>query len=64
MKSESKHLIAALHNILTGLELTEAPGRDKETFAQLKRIINQRIQDLENSASITSSIPENVKAAD
>jgi hypothetical protein len=62
--SESKHLIAALHNILIKLELTDAPGRDEESFAQLKRIIKQRIQDLENPAPITSRTPRGVKAAD
>jgi hypothetical protein len=62
--SESKHLIAALHNILTKLELTEAPGRNDESFAELKRILKQRIQELEDSASITATTAGGVKTAD
>jgi hypothetical protein len=54
--SQSKHLIAALQNILSKLELTEAPGREEKSFADLKRILKQRIQDLENCAAIPSHI--------
>jgi hypothetical protein len=64
---ESKNLIAALRNILSKLELMQAPGRDEESVAELKRILDQRIQDLENSASIPSIIPrpqETLKSAD
>ena len=60
--SESRHLIAALHNILSNLELTEVPGRDGESGTELKRILEQRIQDLEECA-IPSSAARTVKAA-
>jgi hypothetical protein len=55
--SESKNLIASLHNILSKLELTQAPGRDEDSFAELKRILNQRIRDLESCASIPLPVP-------
>lgn len=60
MTSESEHLIAALHNTLSELELTKAPGRDEESFAQLKHILEQRMLDLENptAGSSSSSIVE------
>lgn len=46
---EPKHLIAALQKILSELELADAPaGRDEESSSNLKRILKQRIQDLEN----------------
>ena len=54
MTSESRHLVAALHNLLGKLELTERPGGDEESFAELRRILKQRIQDLENCAAIRS----------
>jgi hypothetical protein len=53
--SDSKHLITALQNILSKLELTEAPGCDEESFAELKLILKQRILDLENCAAISGS---------
>jgi hypothetical protein len=61
--SESRHLIAALHNVLSKLEFTEVPGPDDESFAELKRILKQRIQDLENCTSSASSISTLAKAA-
>lgn len=56
--SGSRHLIAALHNILSNLELTEVLGRDQESFADLNRILRQRIQVLENGAPIPSPAPK------
>ena len=61
--SQSKHLIAALQNILSKLELTEAPGCDEKSFAELKRILNQRIQDLQNCAAIPPCIAPPAKTA-
>jgi hypothetical protein len=61
--SKSRHLIAELHNILSNLELTGGPGPDGESVAELKRILKQRIQDLQNCASSASSIPRLAKAA-
>lgn len=52
MIPEPRHLIAALHKILGKLELTEAPGRDKESLVELQRILMTRIHDLENDAAI------------
>jgi hypothetical protein len=49
---QSKNLIAALRNILSRLEMTTAPDSDEAAFAELKRILNQRIHELENCASI------------
>ncbi len=51
---ESRHLVSALHKILSKLELTEVSGRDQESVAELQRILKQRIQDLENCAAIPS----------
>jgi hypothetical protein len=48
---ETRNLIAALRNILSKLERKASPGRDEEAFAELKRILNQRIHELENCAS-------------
>jgi len=59
--SQSKHLIAALQNILSKLELTELPGRDEKSFAELKRILRQRIQDLQNRAAIPALIAKPAK---
>jgi hypothetical protein len=50
--AESRHLVAAFHNLLSKLELTDAPGRDQKSYAELKRILNRRIQDLENCTAI------------
>jgi hypothetical protein len=50
---ESKNLIVALRNLLKGLETTAAPGDDEKAFAELKRILNQRIKDLENEARVS-----------
>jgi hypothetical protein len=61
--AEPKHLIAALQNILSKLELTEAPGRDEKSFAELKRILNQRIQDLKNCAALPPCIAKPAKTA-
>ena len=63
LTSQSKHLIAALQNILSRLELTEAPGRDEKSFAELKRILNQRIQDLQNCAALPACIAKPAKTA-
>ena len=52
MTPESKNVVAALRNILIKLELMAVPGRDEESLAELKRILNERIDDLENYASI------------
>ena len=52
--SESNHLISALRKILSKLELTEVAGSDQESFAELMRILRQRIQVLENCAAIPS----------
>jgi hypothetical protein len=60
--SQSKHLIA-LQNILSKSELTEAPGCDEKSFAELKRILNQRIQDLQNCAAIPPCIAPPAKTA-
>jgi len=49
VKSQSKHLIAALESIVTTLELPEAASRDSKSSAELKRILNQRIHDLQDS---------------
>ncbi len=54
MTPESRHLVSALHKILTKLELTEVSGRDQESVAELRRILNNRILDLENYAAIPS----------
>jgi hypothetical protein len=51
---ESRHLVSALQKILSKLELTEVSGRDQESVAELRRILKQRIQDLENCAAIPS----------
>ena len=59
--SQSKHLIAALQNILSKLELTESPGRDEKSFAELKRILRQRVQDLQNRAAIPALIAKPAK---
>jgi len=61
--SESRHLIAALHNILNNLELTETRGRDEKSAAELKRILEQRIQDLEDCAAIPTRAARTAKAA-
>jgi len=61
--SQSKHLIAALQNILSKLELTEAPGHDEKSFAGLKRVLNQSIQDLQNCAAIPPCIAQPAKTA-
>jgi hypothetical protein len=50
---ESKNLIVALRNLLKGLETTAAPGDDEKAFAELKRILNQRIDDLEDEARVS-----------
>jgi hypothetical protein len=47
--SNSRNLIAAFRNILSKLERKSPAGRDEEAFAELKRIMNHRIDDLENS---------------
>jgi hypothetical protein len=60
---ESRHLIAAIHNILSKLELSDGRGRDEESFAELKRILKQRIQDLENCAAIPSRAARTAKVA-
>jgi hypothetical protein len=61
--SESQHLVAALKKILSKLELTEGPGRDERSFAELKRILNQRIQDLQTCAVIPPFIAKPAKTA-
>ncbi|HWE86810.1 MAG TPA: hypothetical protein VG267_17835 [Terracidiphilus sp.] len=53
----TEKLIAALKNTLWELELTEAPGRDQESFTELKRIVNHRIQDLETGPASLPNIP-------
>jgi len=58
----SKNLITALRNILSKLELTGAPG-DEASFLELKRILKQRIQNLENRASMPANFPCVVKTA-
>jgi hypothetical protein len=58
---EFKNPIAVLHSVLNNLEFTEATGNDEESFAELKRILNQRIDHLEKCASIPSIIPRAVK---
>ena len=63
MTSESRHLIAALHNTLSELELTAGPGRDEKSFADLKRILKQRIQDLEDCGAVPARAARTAKAA-
>jgi hypothetical protein len=48
--SKTRNLIAAFRNILSKLERKAPAGRDEEAFVELKRIVNHRIDDLENSA--------------
>jgi hypothetical protein len=49
---ETKTHIAALQNMLSKLESKAIPGRDEEAFAELKRILNNRIEELESCGSI------------
>lgn len=63
MISDTKRLIAALPTILSELELTEVLGRNEESFAELKRILKQRIHDLEECAAIPISDATTAKAA-
>lgn len=53
MTPETENLIAALRDILNNLEMTASPGRDEVAFADLKRILLQRIETLENCPSLT-----------
>ena len=62
--TEFKHLIAALRNILSKLELTEAPGRDEKSFTELKRILKRRIQELEKCGTIPPRVARYAKSAD
>jgi hypothetical protein len=48
--SKTRNLIIAFRNILSKLERKSPAGRDEEAFTELKRIMNHRIDDLENSA--------------
>ena len=57
MTLESENLIAALQNVLSELELAPSPDRDEESFIELKRILAQRIQDLESHASTLPTVP-------
>lgn len=52
MTLETENLIAALRDILDNLEVTASPGRDETDFADLKRILLQRIENLENCPSL------------
>ena len=61
--SQSKHLIAACQDIFSKLESTEAPGYDEKSFAELKRILTQRIQDLQNCGAIPPCIAKPAKTA-
>lgn len=54
----TKHLIVALRNVLLKLEVTVPPDTDRESFAELKQILNQRIDELENCvASLPTASP-------
>ena len=58
MDRTPKHLIVALRNILLKLELTVPPDTNQASFAQLKRILNQRIAQLEERhATVTAALP-------
>ena len=46
-----KHLIAALRSTLQELEMTVPSDADQLIFAELKRILNQRIIELESCAA-------------
>ena len=59
--SESRHLINALHTILSNLELADPGGRNEESAAELKPILKRRIQDLENCAAIPLRVPRAAK---
>jgi len=61
--TECKRLIAALQDILGKLELMEAANRNEGSIAEIKRILDQRIQDLEKCASISAGKPGAAKAA-
>jgi hypothetical protein len=61
--SDSKHLISALHTVLSELEPREGPGRNEESLAELKRILNQRIQDLEDCEAVSLKDAKTEKAS-
>jgi hypothetical protein len=49
---ENRNHITALRNMLSKLESKAIPGRDEEAFTELKRILNNRIDELESRGSI------------
>ena len=66
MIQSPKHLILALRNTLQELENTVPSDADGVNFAELKRILNQRIAELEEcaEASLTSSLLKPKRARD
>jgi hypothetical protein len=50
---ESANHIATIRTILSKLELTAGAAYDEQEFTALKRILDQRILDLENGAPVT-----------
>jgi hypothetical protein len=57
-----KHLISALRNTLQELEMTVSPDTNQVIFAELKRILNQRIAELEMCAVALPRRPTNPKS--
>jgi hypothetical protein len=53
---ETRNHIAALQNILSKPESKAISGRDEEALAQLKRILNHRIEELESRPCSMTSI--------
>jgi len=50
-------------HILSNLDLTDARGRDEESAAELKLILQRRIQDLESCPAIPPRAPRAAKLA-
>jgi hypothetical protein len=57
-----KHVIAALRNTLQELEKTVPPNTNQASFSELKRILRERIADLEAGKAV-DSLPLGLPAA-
>jgi len=53
-----KHLAIALRNTLRKLELTVSPDADQTNFAELKRILDKRIAEVEKCALIPAKVKQ------
>ena len=57
---QPKNLVTALRNLLSELDVAAFSFQDEQAFAELKRILNQRIGDLESFAP-AAPVPDSVK---